>query len=144
MKEIWVCCLLLLFFAVGTQAAEPIQLSGKDGQAVLAKVTLFHANNASSGEGLWDWGGGPQGYAQLYPGQLQSEEPGGLTQAVQTPLGYTINETKQIIAGQGQEGYTQMSSFSGENPLEYALNESHRLFPTGGFFNGYGGWSPGI
>lgn len=144
MKESWMCCLLLYVLAMGTQAVAPIQLSGEDGQAVLAKVTVFHANNTSSEEGLWGWGGSPQGYAQLYPSQLQSNDLGGLTPTVQTPLGYTINETKQLLAGQGQQGYSQMSSFSGETPLGYGLNDSHRLFPVGGFFNGYGGWSPGI
>jgi hypothetical protein len=142
MKEILMCCLLLYIFAVVTQAVAPIQLSGVDGQAVLAKVTTLHANNTSSGEGLWGWGGSPQGFAQVYPSQLQSNDLGAST--VDTPLGYTINESRQILAGQGQQGYPQMSGFSGETPLGFGLNDSQRLFPIGGFFNGYGGWSPGV
>ncbi|HUI39777.1 MAG TPA: hypothetical protein VLY86_02510 [Methanothrix sp.] len=144
MKETWVCCLLLYVVAMGTQAVAPINLSGEHGQAVLANVTTFHANNTSSGEGLWGWGGSPQGYAQVYPSQGQSNDFGGWAPTGETPLGYTLNETKQIVAGQGQQGYTQMSSFSGETPLGYDLNDSNQLFPSGGFFNGYGGWSPGV
>jgi hypothetical protein len=150
MRSLVMCGLLLLALSFCCMAIAPVQVGGERGQAVLAMIAnkpLFH--NSSDSSDLWIWGGSPTGFGQLFPGEGSSNDFGGWAPKGETPLehvlsetpiGYTINETRHLFSGQGQSWNSDWSIARGEN----VLGESNRLFPKQGFFNGYGGWEPDI
>jgi hypothetical protein len=89
MRYLAIFVLILLVLALNCEATEPVQLSGANGQSTLMKITgTVQFVNASANTGLWNWGG--------------------------IPMGYTLNQTGQLI------------------PVQQVLD------------NDYGGWVPGV
>jgi len=132
-------------------AITPVQIGGEYGQDALS-MTSFNpfTHDTQNSSDLWGWGSSPVGYAQLFPGQGPSSDFGSWAPDGETPLGYalnetpfgyTINETRQVFSAQGQSGNTEDWSTDGINPAD-AQNEPSRLFPSQGFFTGYGDWEP--
>lgn len=149
-RSLLTCGLLLLALSIISEAIAPIEIGGERGQAVLAMIANRPlSSNSSDSSDLWSWGGSPTGFGQLFPGEGSSNDFGGWAPEgetplehvlSETPLGYTINETKHLFSGQGQSWNSDWSTARDEN----VLGESNRLFPKQGFFNGYGGWEPAI
>ncbi len=151
MRLLAVCGLLLLALSLNCTAVAPVQIGGEHGQDALSMIAFnpFTRNMQGSGD-LWSWGGSPMGYGQLFPGQGPSSDFGVWAPFGETPLsyalnetsnGYIINETRQLISGQGQSWSTTI----GVNPAEDAQNERpSKLFSSQGFFSGYGDWDPPI
>jgi hypothetical protein len=150
MRSLVMCGLLLLALSFSCASIAPVQIGGERGQAVLAMIAskpLSH--NASETSDLWSWGGSPMGFGQLFPGEGSSNDFGGWAPdgetplehvMSETPLGYTINETRHLFSGQGQSWKSDWTTGKDNS----VLGESNRLFPKQGFFNGYGGWEPDI
>jgi hypothetical protein len=64
MRNLVICCLILLAFALNSEATTPVQLSGSNGLAILNQVSSsVQTINASTNTGLWNWGSIPAGYA---------------------------------------------------------------------------------
>jgi hypothetical protein len=68
MKRLIIFCLILLLFAMNSQALNAIQLSGDNGRAILQKIA---ANSTTSNQtdqsnnstdDLWSWGSVPVGH----------------------------------------------------------------------------------
>jgi hypothetical protein len=152
MKSLVILGLLILVLSVDCWSMAPIEVGGERGQAVLAMIANRPpSHNDSDKSDLWSWGGSPASFGQLFPGNpsdktgsdFGSWTPFGETLAdhalSETPLGYTINETRHLFSGQGQSSWiSNWSAVRDEN----VLGKSNRLFPKQGFFNGYGSWEP--
>ena len=152
MRLLVMWALLLLVLPLNCAAIAPVQIGGEHGQEALSMIAdnQFRHNTQNSSD-LWTWGGSPTGYGQLFPGQGASSDFGSWAPDGETPLGYTlnetpsgftINETKRVFSVQGQSRNTENWSTDGVNPTNDAQNEPTRLFPSQGFFNGYGVWEP--
>jgi hypothetical protein len=152
MRSLVMCGFLLLVLSFNCAAIAPVQIGGEHGQAALSMIAnKSFTHNAQDNSDLWRWGSSPMGYGQLFSGEGPFNDFGGWAPDGETPLGYalnatssgyTINETKQVFSGQGYSGNVEDSSIGRENPTDYWPNESKPLFPSQGFFNGYGGWEP--
>ncbi len=71
MKTLFVCILILLLLALSSNAVEPVQTSGANGQAILLQIAgPSKIANATAMPGLWSWGKIPMGYALNASGQL--------------------------------------------------------------------------
>jgi hypothetical protein len=73
MRNSIICGLILLTFALNSEATAPLQLSGSNGQAILSQIAgpvqtnnnstnSDQINNTSTNTNLWNWGGTPMGY----------------------------------------------------------------------------------
>ncbi len=71
MKTLLICVLVVLLLALGSNAVEPVQLSGASGQTILAQIAgPSQTTNTTAMPGLWTWGKTPMGYALNSSGQL--------------------------------------------------------------------------
>jgi hypothetical protein len=71
MKKLVICGLILLALAMCCEAAEPVQLSGSSGQAILMQIAgSVQFVNASGNTGLWNLGGGVISYSQNQSEQM--------------------------------------------------------------------------
>ncbi len=154
MRSLLFCGLLFMALMLNCAAITPVQIGGEHGQAALSMIANeSFTHSAKDSSDLWSWGSSPMGYGQLFPGQGLFNDFGDWSPAGETPLshtqnetpsGYTIKETRLMFSGQGEYGNIEDLSTGGENSADYSINESNRLFPRQGFFNGYGGWEPQI
>lgn len=73
MKKVIIVWLVLFLLAMDCSAAEPIQLSGINGQTILAQVASANITNQitkASAVDLWSWGKIPLNYALNGSGKL--------------------------------------------------------------------------
>ncbi len=73
MRNILVCGFIILFLALSSDAVEPAQLSGANGNAILMQIagpSKVTNPTATSMIGLWDWSKLPSGYSMNAAGQL--------------------------------------------------------------------------
>ena len=63
MRNLVICCLILLTLALNCEATTPVQLTGSNGQAILSQIAVpVQTNNTSTNTNLWNWGSIPAGY----------------------------------------------------------------------------------
>jgi hypothetical protein len=83
MRNLAICGLIILAFALICEATAPVQLNGSKGQAILSqKTTPVQTNNITRNSSLWNWGSIPAGYWLNKSGILTSIDNGNWTPSI--------------------------------------------------------------
>ncbi|MFB3765678.1 MAG: hypothetical protein ACE14P_10595 [Methanotrichaceae archaeon] len=154
MRLLVMCGLFLMALSLDCTAVESVKIGGNHTQDALSLIAFNpFARNFQDSSDLWRWGSSPIGHGQLLQDQGPATIFGGWIPfgetslsytKNETPLGYTINESKQISSGQGQTWITGDFPLGDVNPYDDASDKPSRLFSSQGFFSGYGDWEPAI
>ena len=83
MRNLAICGLILLAFALICEATAPVQLNGSKGQAILSQIAIpVQTNNTSRNSSLWNWGSIPAGYWLNKSGILTPIDNGNWTPSI--------------------------------------------------------------